>query len=542
MRTRVLSHSRYITDPFFWYEIGQTGIEPQWYGPNAPKMGELTPQAVEDAIERRTLPDGTRSRQGVGPKGYELINMPHISVAIAMSVISSAVNSKAFLEAQSVANEVSLKPFFDEGFYAKKSAKGHDYIKVDALFMIFPNLHNRAGGFHPHTHNVLVRPSVDETGKARNVDGQTVFNRALSDAYYQKTLDEHCQSWGLRTGFNKGKLIVTDIPQHVIDALSIRTQQINEWIREKGVENTRFNRQLGAWETASPKQNFKHPERMALMRLECEKLGLTVEHVMHKKEAPSDMLKSWHAAHAVKDAIAEIGAAQTVFTKQDLIAAAINKSIGTPATLGNVLEDVKARLLEPKRFGMIELEGKGYVLESQIEKAKKLVATIQDNVKQEAPVKQEAVKEQPEELQKEEVKRYASIKVTTDNEPFVNVREDSLEAYIHATTKPSYWSRHWEAAKHAFGQSIGSIHKRIFEAEQVFKSKRYAEKKILPHTVIEVHNGGAAKLEDLKLIIDRAEKHKARVKIFANEEEIKRIGEALEREGRLRAYTLTITR
>lgn len=517
--------------------MGETGFDPYWYGRDSEKFGELMPQSVYDAIEKRTLPDGTRSRQGVGPNGYEKINMPHISYAIAMAVISPQLSWKETFEAHRLANEASLTAFYEEGFYAKRSAKGHDYVKVNAHFMVFPNLFNREGVFFPHWHNVLVRPSTDETGKARNVDGQTVFSQALSNAYYQKTLDDHCQSWGLRTAFKNGKLILVDIPAHVIEKFSVRTHQINEWLKSKALENTPFNRQIAAWETASPKQFYYRSERMGLMRLECEKLGLTVESIVHKKEAVTDMSRAWHAGHAVKDAMKEIGATQTIFTKRDLLAAAINKSIGTPATLADVVNDVKERFVDPKKHGLIELEGRGYVLGSQIEKAKKLVASIQENVKQEAS------KEQPKEEVKQEVgKPYASIKVTTDKEPFVNVREDSLEAYIHATTKPGYWSRHWEAAKHAFGQSNGSIHKRIFDAERVFKSKRYAEKKILPHTVIEIHNGGAANLEDLKLIIDRAQKHKARVNIHADENEIKRIEKALEHEGRLRSYTLTITR
>lgn len=161
---------------------------------------------------------------------------------------------------------------------------------------------NRSGEPQLHVHNVVANATRTADGKWRALHADQLYERQhVMDAVFLSALRGRVETLGFvtipRHNGRNGAFEIAGVSREVVEAFSVRSAQIDAYIRERGLENTPQTREYAALATRDPKSPDLAPDQRAegWRRLAAEK-GL-------------------NAATLVKDALAEAGRGHTVWTR-----------------------------------------------------------------------------------------------------------------------------------------------------------------------------------------------------------------------------------
>lgn len=558
MSIKTQKHVEYLLNEFMRHEAEQTMLKARLYGADAPGLPPpFEHNTLRNMLEQRMYPDGRKGRNVSGDKGHEHLNTLSKSVIAAHAV---AIPSKDFFPAFQRSNEAYMQAFSEEGVWGRVSNRPNDYVLLNVLFCELFNPHGREG-YGPHFHNVSMKMGTDVNGKVWAVDKESVTRTIpYANACAQKDMDDFLQSKGLRTELRKDRVVCTDVPQFIVDKLSVRSQKVDQYLRENGIEPTPMARHIAYHQTKKDKQFYQHPEQLTLMKREIESLGLTVEQLIHKHESQSEQVRLWHAHHNTKQALQEVGRSQTFFNRLELLTHAALSAVGKPCHLEDVKRSANEILRDPIKHGIIAVEGHGYLLASELQRAHKLIDTLQQKIVTppngpekpppgEPPPEQPGVAQQkpsgpdgpkPADAAAMEPPPAATVEVKPAR-PQVTVEPDAVAQLIRETGKAGNLKRQFAAGKRFFFGARGNLQERLWLAELAFKEAGRVEKPIQRGDLITINNAGSVKIHDLELIIRRAGKAGAKVELKSIEKEIEEIRKVLEQHKSLtKHYKLTI--
>ncbi len=161
---------------------------------------------------------------------------------------------------------------------------------------------NRGGEPQLHVHNVIANATRTADGKWRALHADQLYERQhVMDAVFLSMLRGRVETLGFvtipRHDGRNGAFEIAGVSREVVEAFSVRSAQIDAYIKERGLENTPRTRQYAALATRDPKSPDLAPEQRAegWQRLAAEK-GLD-------------------PAALVDDALAEAGRGHSVWTR-----------------------------------------------------------------------------------------------------------------------------------------------------------------------------------------------------------------------------------
>lgn len=161
---------------------------------------------------------------------------------------------------------------------------------------------NRSGEPQLHVHNVIANATRTADGKWRALHADQLYERQhVMDAVFLSALRSRVETLGFATiprhdGRN-GAFEIAGVSRAVVEAFSVRSAEIDAYIKARGLENTAQTREYAALATRDPKSPEIAPEQRAegWRRLAAEK-GLD-------------------PAALVKAALAEAGRGHDVWTR-----------------------------------------------------------------------------------------------------------------------------------------------------------------------------------------------------------------------------------
>ncbi len=161
---------------------------------------------------------------------------------------------------------------------------------------------NRNGEPQLHVHNVIANATRTADGKWRALHADQLYERQhVMDAVFLSALRGRVETLGFATNLRhdgrNGAFEIAGVSREVVQAFSVRSAQIDAYIKERGLENTPQTREYAALATRDAKSPDLAPEQRAegWRRLAAEK-GL-------------------NPAALVKDALAEAGRGHNVWTR-----------------------------------------------------------------------------------------------------------------------------------------------------------------------------------------------------------------------------------
>ncbi|MDD1453042.1 MobF family relaxase [Sphingomonas sp. H160509] len=137
---------------------------------------------------------------------------------------------------------------------------------------------NRVGEPQLHVHNVIANVTRTADGKWRALHADQLYERQhVMDAVFLSMLRGRVETLGFvtipRHDGRNGAFEIAGVSREVVEAFSVRSAQIDAYIKERGLENTPRTRQYAALATRDPKSPDLAPEQRAegWQRLAAEK-------------------------------------------------------------------------------------------------------------------------------------------------------------------------------------------------------------------------------------------------------------------------------
>ena len=261
---------------------------------------------------------------------------------------------------------------------------------------------NRGGEPQLHVHNVIANATRTADGKWRALHADQLYARQhLMDAVFLSALRSRVETLGFATiprhdGRN-GAFEIAGVSRAVVEAFSVRSAEIDAYIKERGLENTARTREYAALATRDPKTPNLAPEQRAegWRRLAAEKgldpsalvkgalaeagrghdvwtrtvrgvrgigeRGLAIAGRMGLTPRDGDPLvperlgrlepRAYAAAQAVASAVRDLGEREAAFDRLELVRESL--SHGGPVTVA----DVEARLALLQEKGLLLGDG-----------------------------------------------------------------------------------------------------------------------------------------------------------------------------------------
>ena len=127
---------------------------------------------------------------------------------------------------------------------------------------------NRSGEPQLHVHNVVANATRTADGKWRALHADQLYGRQhVMDAVFLSALRNRVETLGFATiprheGRN-GAFEIAGVSREVVEAFSVRSAQIDAYLKERGLESTPQTREIAALATRDPKSPELAPEQRA---------------------------------------------------------------------------------------------------------------------------------------------------------------------------------------------------------------------------------------------------------------------------------------
>ena len=306
--------------------------------------------------------------------------------------------------------------------------------EVTGRFVAATFLHdvNRSGEPQLHVHNVIANATRTADGQWRALHADQLYERQhVMDAVFLSALRSRVETLGFATiprhdGRN-GAFEIAGVSRAVVEAFSVRSAEIDTYIKARGLENTPQTREYAALATRDPKSPDLAPEQRAegWRRLAAEKgldpaalvkgalaeagrghdvwtrtvrgvrgigeRGLAIAGRMGLTPRDGDPLvperlgrlepRAYAAAQAVASAVRDLGEREAAFDRLELIRESLSR--GGPVTVA----DVEARLALLEAKGLLLGDGDRMVTtQGSVRLEQAYLASVEAGKGQSAPI------------------------------------------------------------------------------------------------------------------------------------------------------------
>lgn len=368
------------------YYTQDEGVEnSQWFGEGAKDLGlsgQVKPEdfkaLLNGQVDDRQLGKRERNEQGdlvtQHRAGYDIT----FSAPKSVSIMSEIYSDTELREAHENAVRSTLSYLEENTIQVRQQIDGemksvNTGKVVAALFS-----HDTSRELDPqtHTHAVVLNMSVGEDGKWRSLDSSEVFDqKRVIAAIYNAELAKEVQSLGYEISVkdDKGNFEIVGIDRDQIDSFSQRRQQIEESLRDRGIDinSASFEvREEAALKTRDRKTEIDSEElkKEWLERADTIKLdGIGIrESANSVRQDRSDLgrnLQPMTGKEAVTFAIQHLTEREAVFEKKDIQTTALVHAVGRVRA-----DEVIAAFKQLEKEGeLIKLEDGRYTSKSMLD-------------------------------------------------------------------------------------------------------------------------------------------------------------------------------
>lgn len=362
-----------------------------WLGRGAAALG------LEGAVDREAfqrvlageLPNGQRlgtAREGVWQHapGWDLT----FSAPKSVSVLAEAGGDRRLVEAHERAVRTALEYIERESATTRlHTREGGDSVRhertANLLVATFRHETSRAQDPQLHTHALVANATLSPDGKWRSLESRDMYRvMQLAGQIYQAELARECHQLGYtieREG-EKGQFELREVPDEIRTLASKRSQQINEWLVERGHDPKTAGREVvdrAVLATRATKEDLSANELRAQWRAQLMEVGLDPQAVVREArgrgagpvEPAADRVRA-----AVAAAIEQLGEREQVFTERELLKAALVHGLGQGVTLAAARAEI-GRLGLTGELAHRELEGlTAYTSRSALRREKEMLA------------------------------------------------------------------------------------------------------------------------------------------------------------------------
>jgi conjugative relaxase-like TrwC/TraI family protein len=291
---------------------------------------------------------------------------------------------------------------------------------------------NRSGEPQLHVHNVIANATRTADGKWRALHADQLYERQhVMDAVFLSALRGRVETLGFvtipRHDGRNGTFEIAGVSRGVVEAFSIRSAQIDAYIKERGLENTPQTREYAALSTRDPKSPDLAPEQRAegWRRLAAEKgldpaalvkdalaeavrghnvwtrtmrgvrgvgeRGLAIAGRMGLTPRDGDPLvperlgrlepQAYAAAQAVASAVRDLGEREAAFDRLELVRESLSR--GGPVTVADV--EARLALLQEKRLLLTDGD-RMVTTQGAVRLEQAYLASVQTGKEQSAPI------------------------------------------------------------------------------------------------------------------------------------------------------------
>lgn len=287
-----------------YYTADQAEGASAWAGEGAAELGLSGPVDAEqfEKVLAGDLPNGVvlDAKRGEHRAGWDVT----MSVPKSVSILALVGGDARLVGAVREAAAATLA-WTERNIAEGRVWTGRGQVpETTGRFVAATFLHdvNRGGEPQLHVHNVIANATRTADGKWRALHADQLYDRQhVMDAVFLSALRSRVETLGFATiprhdGRN-GAFEIAGVSRAVVEAFSVRSAEIDAYIKERGLENTARTREYAALATRDPKTPNLAPEQRAegWRRLAAEK-GLD----------PSAL---------VKGALAEAGRGHDVWTR-----------------------------------------------------------------------------------------------------------------------------------------------------------------------------------------------------------------------------------
>ena len=380
-----------------YYTAPQAECASAWAGEGAAELGLSGPVDAEqfERVLAGELPNGVvlDAKRGEHRAGWDIT----MSVPKSVSILALVGGDQRLVGAVREAAGATLA-WAERTIAEGRAWNGKGQVpEPTGRFVAATFLHdvNRSGEPQLHVHTVVANATRTADGKWRALHSDQLYQRQhVMDAVFLSALRARVETLGFATiprhdGRN-GSFEIAGVSREVVEAFSVRSAQIDAYLKEHELESTPRTRELAALATRDPKSPEPAPEQRAerWRALAAEK-GLNpaalVEHALAEAKRgetvwtravhglrgvgerglafagrmgltprDGDPLvperlgrldpRAYAAAQAVASAVRELGEREAAFDRLDLIRTALER--GGPVTVGDV--EGRIALLEDK--------------------------------------------------------------------------------------------------------------------------------------------------------------------------------------------------
>jgi hypothetical protein len=235
-------------------------------------------------------------------------------------------------------------------FTARTGAQGKIRLPADVSFVVA--IHDQAKDGSPQLHAHLAigdRVSVPGTNKTFATHKvelyqlRELFDAAVTHAYAH----ELCTQWGLRVSKTKDGLQLPDVPIELCRLGSLRKHQIEDYLKRQQVKSTPLSRSYAA--LATRQENARGHRGRQLFQMELLRHGFQGESLLHSRsQAPASRE---HAAEHVGHTIKNLLKVQGQFTKRELLTHCV-ETASPRLSLTHIQEAVETGLQKSKQLGL----------------------------------------------------------------------------------------------------------------------------------------------------------------------------------------------
>ncbi|MGB2926070.1 MAG: MobF family relaxase, partial [Limnothrix sp.] len=317
----------------------------EWWGKGAELLG-LSEQINDPKVFRHMLQgltaDGQTKLRAAPPKGKEARAGTDLTFSAPKSIsIAALVNGETqLLEAHNRVVDRMLN-LIQERYAETRVKKQHQ--KIDNL-CVAKFLHDTNRELEPnlHTHCLVMNIAQDEVGVWRSAANRKLYrHRILLGRMYQNELAYEVQKLGYEIEIRRdGYFELKGYTREQIEGFSDRHQQILEYLKTEGLEDTTENRITALFATRKTKQH--HVNRQALLEeWQAEAEQLAIQHPIPNAENP---IRTTNLAELVAQSIRHSEERTAIFTSEDLEAFIVSEPTGKS------FDEIEAKIQENPRL------------------------------------------------------------------------------------------------------------------------------------------------------------------------------------------------
>lgn len=417
-----------------YYTADQAEGVSAWAGEGAAELGLSGPVDAErfEQVLAGELPNGVvlDAKRGEHRAGWDIT----MSVPKSVSILALVGGDARLVAAVREAAAATLT-WTERNIAEGRVWNGRGQVpEVTGRFVAATFLHdvNRSGEPQLHVHNVIANATRTADGQWRALHADQLYERQhVMDAVFLSALRSRVETLGFATiprhdGRN-GAFEIAGVSRAVVEAFSVRSAEIDTYIKARGLENTPQTREYAALATRDPKSPDLAPEQRAegWRRLAAEKgldpaalvkgalaeagrghdvwtrtvrgvrgigeRGLAIAGRMGLTPRDGDPLvperlgrlepRAYAAAQAVASAVRDLGEREAAFDRLELIRESLSR--GGPVTVA----DVEARLALLEAKGLLLGDGDRMVTtQGSVRLEQAYLASVEAGKGQSAPI------------------------------------------------------------------------------------------------------------------------------------------------------------